>query len=94
MLFFIIIFPLDDSCLKIRISCKTSLCRNKRETRSYVEISESLGVDKPSDILFVTDVYQEATAATAAGMNVFLNPSFNFFKLNFIHYLLNLLRYQ
>ncbi|KAK8261297.1 hypothetical protein V6Z12_D13G177600 [Gossypium hirsutum] len=31
----------------------------RRETRSYVEITESLGVDKPSDILFVTDVYQE-----------------------------------
>lgn len=44
------------------------LCRNKRETHSYVEISASLGVDKPSDILFVTDVFQEATAAKAAGM--------------------------
>lgn len=43
------------------------LCRNKRETRSYVEISQSLGVDDPSEILFVTDVYQEATAAKAAG---------------------------
>lgn len=71
---FMLIYPLDDSCLKIRISCKTSLCRNKRETRSYVEISESLGVDKPSDILFVTDVYQEATAAKAAGMNIFPSP--------------------
>ncbi|KAK7837790.1 putative bifunctional methylthioribulose-1-phosphate dehydratase/enolase-phosphatase e1 [Quercus suber] len=40
---------------------------NKRETRSYVEISKSLGVDKPSEILFVTDVYQEAVAAKAAG---------------------------
>ncbi|TYJ01654.1 hypothetical protein E1A91_A13G169000v1 [Gossypium mustelinum] len=39
----------------------------KRETQSYVEITESLGVDKPSDILFVIDVYQEATAAKAAG---------------------------
>lgn len=41
--------------------------RNKREARSYVEISESLGVDKPSEILFLTDVYQEAVAAKAAG---------------------------
>lgn len=41
--------------------------RNKREAQSYVEISESLGVDKPSEILFVTDVYQEAVAAKAAG---------------------------
>ncbi|KAK7405267.1 hypothetical protein VNO78_06467 [Psophocarpus tetragonolobus] len=46
---------------------------NKRETRSYVEISESLGVDKPSDILFVTDVYQEATAAKAAGLKVVIS---------------------
>ena len=41
--------------------------RNKREIRSYVEISESLGVDTPSEILFITDVYQEAVAAKAAG---------------------------
>ena len=51
---------------------------NKKETRSYVEISESLGVDKPSDILFVTDVYQEATAAKGAGMSIFL-------ELYFVH---------
>ena len=42
-------------------------CRNKRETKSYVEISESVGVDRPSEILFVTDIYQEAVAAKAAG---------------------------
>ena len=42
-------------------------CRNKKETHSYIEISESLGVDKPSDILFVTDVFQEAFAAKGAG---------------------------
>lgn len=41
--------------------------RNKKETRSYVEISDSLGVDKPSEILFVTDVLQEAVAAKGAG---------------------------
>ncbi|WJX73284.1 hypothetical protein P8452_57085 [Trifolium repens] len=46
---------------------------NKKETRSYVEISQSLGVDKPSDILFVTDVYQEATAAKAAGLEVVIS---------------------
>ncbi|ESW21464.1 hypothetical protein PHAVU_005G072900 [Phaseolus vulgaris] len=46
---------------------------NKRETRSYTEISESLGVDKPSDILFVTDVHQEATAAKAAGLEVIIS---------------------
>lgn len=42
-------------------------CRNKKETTSYIEISESLGVDNPAEILFLTDVYQEATAAKAAG---------------------------
>ncbi|XP_004488728.1 probable bifunctional methylthioribulose-1-phosphate dehydratase/enolase-phosphatase E1 [Cicer arietinum] len=46
---------------------------NKKETKSYVEISQSLGVDKPSDILFVTDVYQEATAAKAAGLEVIIS---------------------
>ncbi|KAK9152790.1 hypothetical protein Sjap_000270 [Stephania japonica] len=43
---------------------------NKREARSYFEISQSLGVDKPSDILFLTDVVPEAAAATAAGLQV------------------------
>ncbi|KAJ9182916.1 hypothetical protein P3X46_006849 [Hevea brasiliensis] len=43
---------------------------NKKETRSYVEISESLGVDKPSEILFITDVLQEAVAAKGAGLEV------------------------
>lgn len=46
---------------------------NKRETRSYIEISESVGVDKPSDILFVTDVYQEAVAAKAADLEVIIS---------------------
>ncbi|MBA0676033.1 hypothetical protein Goari_017543, partial [Gossypium aridum] len=40
---------------------------NKREKRSYVEITDTLGVDKPSEILFLTDIYQEAIAAKAAG---------------------------
>ncbi|KAK1325523.1 putative bifunctional methylthioribulose-1-phosphate dehydratase/enolase-phosphatase E1 1 [Acorus calamus] len=46
---------------------------NKREARSYFEISESLGVDKPSQILFVTDVFQEAVAAKAAGLEVIIS---------------------
>ncbi|KAL9677760.1 hypothetical protein QQ045_015596 [Rhodiola kirilowii] len=46
---------------------------NKRETRSYNEIYESVGVDKPSDILFITDVYQEAVAAKAAGLKVIIS---------------------
>lgn len=47
--------------------------RNKKETKSYIEISESLGVDEPSDILFVTDVYQEAVAAKIAGLEVMIS---------------------
>ncbi|GJU43027.1 probable bifunctional methylthioribulose-1-phosphate dehydratase/enolase-phosphatase E1 [Tanacetum coccineum] len=46
---------------------------NKRETKSYIEISESLGVDKPSEILFITDVVQEAAAAKAAGLEVIIS---------------------
>lgn len=46
---------------------------NKKETGSYNEISESLGVDNPSEILFVTDVYQEAVAAQAAGFEVIIS---------------------
>lgn len=46
---------------------------NKKETSSYVEISESLGVDTPSEVLFVTDVYQEAIAAKAAGLEVIIS---------------------
>ncbi|XP_059662661.1 probable bifunctional methylthioribulose-1-phosphate dehydratase/enolase-phosphatase E1 1 [Cornus florida] len=46
---------------------------NKKETKSYIEISESLGVDKPSEILFVTDVIQEAIAAKAAGLEVIIS---------------------
>ncbi|XP_016476153.2 putative bifunctional methylthioribulose-1-phosphate dehydratase/enolase-phosphatase E1 1 [Nicotiana tabacum] len=46
---------------------------NKRETKSYTEITASLGVDNPSEILFVTDVYQEAIAAKAAGLEVIIS---------------------
>lgn len=45
----------------------------KREARSYYEIWQSLGVDRPSQILFLTDVYQEATAAQAAGLEVLIS---------------------
>ncbi|KAG2587586.1 hypothetical protein PVAP13_5NG159300 [Panicum virgatum] len=44
----------------------------KREPRSYSEIWQSVGVDRPSQILFLTDVYQEATAAKAAGDHICL----------------------
>ncbi|KAL5564411.1 hypothetical protein UlMin_027575 [Ulmus minor] len=46
---------------------------HKRDSRSYVEITEAVGVDKPSEILFVTDVYGEATAAKEAGLEVLIS---------------------
>ncbi|XP_055809043.1 probable bifunctional methylthioribulose-1-phosphate dehydratase/enolase-phosphatase E1 1 isoform X2 [Solanum dulcamara] len=46
---------------------------NKKETKSYHEITASLGVDNPSEILFVTDVYQEAIAAKPAGLEVIIS---------------------
>ncbi|TVT98183.1 hypothetical protein EJB05_56563, partial [Eragrostis curvula] len=45
----------------------------KREARSYYEIWQSVGTDRPSQILFLTDVYQEATAAKAAGLEVLIS---------------------
>lgn len=45
----------------------------KREPRSYYEIWQTLGVDNPSHILFLTDVYQEATAARDAGFEVLIS---------------------
>ncbi|KAL0320661.1 UNVERIFIED_CONTAM: putative bifunctional methylthioribulose-1-phosphate dehydratase/enolase-phosphatase E1 1 [Sesamum radiatum] len=55
---------------------------NKKETKSYIEITKSLGVDNPSEILFVTDVYQEATAAKAAGLEVIISirPGMDLFQ--------------
>jgi len=45
----------------------------KKEPRSYYEIWQAIGVDRPSQILFLTDVYQEATAAKAAGLEVLIS---------------------
>ncbi|GLD96226.1 hypothetical protein PINS_up004904 [Pythium insidiosum] len=45
----------------------------KRDAASYGEILLSLGVDSGRDVLFVTDVLEEATAATAAGLDVALS---------------------
>ncbi|CAN1845504.1 Probable bifunctional methylthioribulose-1-phosphate dehydratase/enolase-phosphatase E1 [Linum perenne] len=45
----------------------------KRESSSYIQISESLGVDNPSEILFLTDVVQEAVAAKAAGLKALIS---------------------
>lgn len=46
---------------------------NKKETLSYFEISQSMGVDSPSEVLFLTDVYQEAVAAKSAGFDVIIS---------------------
>ncbi|KAM0827786.1 hypothetical protein ACQ4PT_067964 [Festuca glaucescens] len=46
---------------------------NKREARSYAEISKSLGVDNPSQILFITDVFEEAVAAKSAGLEAVIS---------------------
>ncbi len=40
----------------------------KRDAPSYSNIALSLGVDSPSDILFATDILEEAQAASAAGV--------------------------
>uniref|UniRef100_A0A0E0JCZ7 DYW domain-containing protein n=1 Tax=Oryza punctata TaxID=4537 RepID=A0A0E0JCZ7_ORYPU len=45
----------------------------KREVSSYYEIWQTLGTDRPSQILFLTDVYQEATAAKTAGLEVLIS---------------------
>ncbi len=42
------------------------------EAQSYKEIGLSLGIDKPSQILFATDVYGEAVAAKEAGWEAVL----------------------
>lgn len=45
---------------------------NKREARSYKEIFLSIGTDEPSQIVFATDVLQEAAAAREAGLQAIL----------------------
>ena len=42
---------------------------NKRESKSYHEIALTLGADSPSDILFITDIVEEAIAASQAGLS-------------------------
>ena len=56
------------------------MCRNKKETRSYVEILKTVGIDRPADMLFVTDDFREAVAAAAAGNELLV-------ALKFISYL-------
>ncbi|PON49692.1 Class II aldolase [Parasponia andersonii] len=46
---------------------------NKKEICSYLEILRTVGVDKPADMLFITDVIQEAEAARAAGLEAIIS---------------------
>jgi methylthioribulose 1-phosphate dehydratase/enolase-phosphatase E1 len=46
---------------------------HKRSAESYTEIYNTLNVDSPSEILFVTDIYEEAVAAAQAGLHVVLS---------------------
>ncbi|RLN31592.1 hypothetical protein BBJ28_00021328, partial [Nothophytophthora sp. Chile5] len=46
---------------------------HKRESASYREIVQSLGVDSGRDVLFVTDVLEEAQAAKEAGLDAVLS---------------------
>ncbi len=46
---------------------------NKRDVDSYREIALSLGVDSPDQILFVTDILEEALAAKEAGIHSILS---------------------
>lgn len=43
-------------------------CGMKQESKSYTEIALTLGVSRASDILFITDVFEEANAAKEAGL--------------------------
>lgn len=46
---------------------------HKRTSNSYKEILLTLGADSPSDVLFLTDVYEEAEAASEVGLEVILS---------------------
>ena len=46
---------------------------NKRVAGSYKEITLSLNVDAANEILFVTDVFEEASAAASAGMHAIIS---------------------
>ncbi|CAL5342644.1 unnamed protein product [Camellia sinensis] len=46
---------------------------SKRDTQSYVEILRTVGVDRPADMLFVTNIIQEAESARAAGLEVMIS---------------------
>ena len=61
----------DQGDLRPFLSCYfDTTIGGKRESKSYAEIGLSLGVDSCSEILFLTDIHEEAVAAHAAGLNV------------------------
>ena len=61
----------DQGDLRRYLSCYfDTAVGNKRDSKSYSDIGLSLGVDDYEDILFLTDVYEEAVAADAAGFRV------------------------
>ncbi|GLT32829.1 hypothetical protein SLA2020_074670 [Shorea laevis] len=65
---------LQVSNLKIKSSVQISNYRNKNEAQSYFEILRTMGIERPSDILYVINTLQEAVAARSAG-NVLLVPN-------------------
>ena len=45
------------------------LCRGKTEPKSYLEILQTVGVDKPEELLLVTSDLEAAMTARAVGKN-------------------------
>ena len=63
----------DQGDLRKYLSCYfDTAVGGKRESKSYTEIGLSLGVDNFAEIMFLTDVYEEAVAANSAGFNVLI----------------------
>eukprot|EP00602_Paraphysomonas_sp_CaronLab_P004815 CAMPEP_0185023742 /NCGR_PEP_ID=MMETSP1103-20130426/6384_1 /TAXON_ID=36769 /ORGANISM="Paraphysomonas bandaiensis, Strain Caron Lab Isolate" /LENGTH=412 /DNA_ID=CAMNT_0027556481 /DNA_START=214 /DNA_END=1452 /DNA_ORIENTATION=- len=46
---------------------------HKRDAESYKQIVQSLGVDSPDQVLFVTDIIEESDAAVEAGLHTVLS---------------------
>lgn len=64
----------DHGDLRYLLSCYfDTKVGHKRESNSYREIVMSLGVDSPEEILFVTDIIEEAQAAKEAGLHAVLS---------------------
>lgn len=52
---------------KQNVTRQNLLCRTKTEAKSYLEILQTIGVDKPEEILLVTSDFQAAMTARAVG---------------------------